>query len=532
MAQVVEIDPKNNTGTIPEEVQLLRKQHPLYTENYELWQFYLAAYEGGTKFANSDNLFRHAREHEEDYEDRVERLHNLNYCETLVDHFTNFIFTEPIDRSGGKATDFFLKFIEDVNRRGDDVDDFMREVSDDMHIFGMSYVLVDAPRVDGEVLVTRQDELDGNVGPYWVLVKPLEVIDWIVDDFGKFIYVKRRQYVEEFVRGERKKLERYTEWTPSTITLTDVDITTVLHPEVISIQVLENKVKKIPLVPIRFKRSKSDSFLGLSFLRDFAFNQREIMNLTSLLQEFLYRQAFNILAKEVENSIPFADAAGDESIGTHNVLEVPKGAKLPEYISPPADPAKFIQDERTRIKNEMFTRAAQDTMSEMFNGEGSSGFSQAQSFAKTVPHISSRADTLEDAENTLFALTMEYAGKKWDGKIKYKDRYEITNLNDALTQLRILVKDFQIESETFVKEELKRMIREFDGKLPKELLVKAEKEIDAMDFVEWMKRIVSSRETSPADQQQDKSSGTMAEVAAEAKTDTPTATKKPQGDDS
>jgi hypothetical protein len=432
-------------------------------------------------------IFRHVRENEEDWQERGERLHNINYCEILVDFYTNFIFSEVIERNGGTNADFYSQFTRDVDLRKTPIDRFMRSTCDDMQIFGMVYGLVDAPaldRTEGNI-ITRYDEQVKGIRPYWVLIKPDEITDWVYDDFGNFVYVKRRQMQTEVVGITLTELEKYTEFTPAYIVVTKVKVIQAGKAEIVSQEMIPNEMGKIPIVCKRYKDSKRDRHMGLSYLRDFAYNNREILNLTSLLQEFLYRQAFNILAREVDQAIPLRDQE-DGIIGTSNVMDVPKGAKMPEYISPPVDPAKFIMEERSRIKNEMFSRASQDAMQELFNGEGKSGFSQAQSFSKTAPFIATRADNLEDFENEMMALTMERIGKTWDGKVSYKDKYEMTNLTDFLAQLKILVRDFQMPSEDFVKEELKRGLRAFDGKLTPDLLIKIEKQVDAMDFKAWM----------------------------------------------
>lgn len=504
----------------------LRSTHPTYKEYAPRWQFYLSAYEGGKDFTqNADNLFKHFRENGEDFAERLKRVHYMNYCEVMVDYYTNFIFSEPIDRNGGKNSDFFLTFTKDVNKKGDNIDSFMRLVSEDSQVFGMSYILVDAPRK--ETLLSQQQEQEQGIRPYWVLIKPEEVIHWSVDEFDQFEYLKRKQLTERFLGGRLRFIERYTEYTKEEIRITEVDVTDPSKPEIFPPISQLNELGKIPIEVARWKRSKIHPHMGKSFLTDFADNNREIYNLTSLLQEFLYRQAFNILVMETDGSYGEAEQSED-ILSTNNVLQFPKGGTAPSYIYPPAEPAKFIQDERGRIKNEMFARAAQDTINEMFNGEKSSGFSQAQSFSKTVPYISARADMLESVENRLMALTMEMAGKEWDGKVKYKDRYELTNLNDALTQLQILVRDLALPSETFVKEELKRMVREYDGKLPKETLAKIEKEIEGMTFKSWQetqKQALVGRGSSPGEQQKPKGTGTMAEAEKEAKVKTG-ATKK------
>lgn len=520
---------------VDKEVTRLREQNPLFTLYGPEWDLYLSAYEGGPDFCKAENLFKHLRENEDDYTDRVNRLHYLNYCEPLVDFFTNFIFTETIARDGGTNTDFYTDFINNVNRKGDNVVDFMKMVSDDTQIFGMSYVLVDTPRIphlNGEVQVLSQAQAEEQgIKPYWVLIKPNEVIDWVTDEFEVLEYLKRCQPIAKNVGGTTRQYEKYTEWYPDHIVVSMVDVTNSRKPTLVDQENFPNTLNMIPVEVIRHKRSKRYRYMGNSFLRDFAYNNREVMNLTSLLQEFLYRQAFNILAKETEGGIPFRDQS-DGSIGTANVLEYPKGATAPAYITPPADPAQFISEERQRLINEMFKRASQDMMNELFNGEKSSGFSQAQSFSKTVPFIASRADTLEKAENALMVLTLRLMGQTWDGTVKYKDRYELTNITDAITQLTSVFRDLMMPSPTFVKTELWKLVQELDGKIPPDDMLKIKKEIEAMDFEEWQQNqldalVGKGGGTSPAEQQTSKSTGTMAEAAAEAN-NTPSATKKLQ----
>jgi hypothetical protein len=465
------------------EINRLRSTHPTYDEYLGDWNFFVEAYEGGKSFAhNEDNLFKHPREHKDDYRERLKRSHYLNYCEPLVDFFTAFIFAETIQRNGGSSADFYNDFIRDVNKKGEDITSFMQQVSDDKQIYGMVYVLVDSPKTSGTL--TKFQEKALGIRPYWVEIRPDEVLDWVVDDFEKYLYLKRKQCFDTYNAGVRKCIERYTEWSMDSIVITDVDVTEPNKPKLLAPTTAPNALGEVPIVMLRYKRGKINRFMGESFLKDLAANNREVMNLTSLIQEFLYRQCFNILAIETDMQMPLAQQQEGE-IGTANTMEYPKGANAPQYIAPDSKPASFIQEERSRIVNEMYKRAAQDTVNELFNGVKSSGFSKSQSFSTTVPKIASRAETLEKAENRLMELTMKYMGKTWDGKVKYKDRYELTNITDALAQMTTLFKELQMPSETFVKHELKRMVHEFDGKIPVEDMNTIEAEIDAMDFEEW-----------------------------------------------
>ncbi len=497
-----------------DEVKRLRSTHELWQLYSPLWAFYLSAFEGGRDFACKDNLHTHARETAVDFERRIQRLDNTNYCEPLVTYFTNFIFAESIDRSGGSNKDFFNTFVKDVSLRGENIDDFSKQVCDDAQIFGMSYIIVDTPAVPEGGTLSKQAQEDNNIRPYWVLVQPDEITDWVVDAFDRFEYAKRKQCVCELVGGSRTEIELYTEYYPDHYTISRIDITKKDKPKYLgSVDVL-NALDEIPIRVARYRRSKKHPHMGTSFLVDFADNNKKILNLSSLLDEFLFKQCFNMLAREVDSTIPTQEQQ-EGTIGTANVLDFPKGAKVPSYVSPPVDPAHVLQDERGRIIRQMYLRASQEVDNELSNGEKSSGFSQSQSFSKTVPFIANRAEMLERVETELMSLTMEMMSKTWDGKIKYKDRYELTSLTSALTQLLVLIKDLQVPSETFIKAQLKRMVNEFDGKLSVEDQNKIDDEIDKMDFKSWMDAqktaLVGAPPTSPGAQQKPKQDVTISQ---------------------
>jgi hypothetical protein len=468
------------------EIKRLKAANDTYMTYRPLWDFYLAAYEGGQSFAKADNIFKHPREHPQDFDDRARRLYYHNFCFPLVDFFTTFIFTETIQRDGAENTKWYNDFTSNVNNRGDDITSFMMSICDDMQVYGLMYVLVDAPpkpQTDGIITVAQETEL--NLRPYWVPVRPDEVLDWVVDDFDKFIYLKRQEIRTEFNDQTMKVItvERYTEWTNSKVVITEV-VNDGKAPRIRKTQTLNNELGIVPVEAVRFKRSKLNKFMGESFLRDLAFVSREVMNLTSLLQEFLYRQCFNILAMPEDPNVPEQDSMQGE-VGTANMLRFPTGTAVPHYLTPPVQPAEFLQKERESNINAMYRVAAQDTVNELFNGGKSSGFSKSQSFQRTVPKIATRADSLESLEMRLMNLTMKYLGKTWDGTIKYKDHYEVTNLADSLNQMGMLFKDLQIQSKTFASTQLKRMVAEFDGKLSADDRALVDKEIDSINWDEW-----------------------------------------------
>jgi hypothetical protein len=525
------------------EIRRLRAQNSKWLELHPKWEFYLASYEGGEDFANKANLFQHVREHEKDFHERTKRIYYDNHIEELVDFFTDFIFSETIQRDGGKDEQFYNEFIADVNKKGDDITKFMAEVCTDMQVYGMIYVLVDTPRMQPGQKFTREQAKRLGIRPYWILLRPDEITDWVTDAFDQYVYVKRCEPVTSLdTSGKVASLERYTEWYLDKIKVSEIDVSDPSKPVLLPSYEIPNALKEIPLVPVRFKRSKKDSVIGNSFLRDMASAAKEILNLTSLEQEFLYRQCFNILAMEAEESLPFKDQEEGES-GTSNALIYPRGAKPPQYIAPSSEPADKIAKTMARVASSMLRRATQSLVNELFNGGKASGFSKAQSFSTTVPKIATRAETLERAEVRLMQLTMRCKNSVWTGTVKYKDHYEITNITDWLTQFSIMLHDLGMPSPTFALEEMKKAINLFDAKLTPETKAKVYQELEAKINDAWLSKVQADQvvegrpannaggdSSSPAAQQKNKQTGTMAEVQKESvKNQGHSATKRLRG---
>ncbi len=513
---------------IRQEVARLRATNSIYDEYLPKWATYMAAIEGGDSFANKENLHQHVREHEEDFEERAKRLYYDNILESIIDFFTDFIFNETIQRDGGTDNEWYQEFLKDVDKRGSTIEEFMREVCDDYQIYGIMYIIVDAPP-KGQEIVSKYDEMQAGFRPYWVKVRPDEVLDWVRDPFGKYQYLKRCQKINLFENGAVKNLERYTEYTITETKVTDVDVTNPNDEIVINHPPVPNILGEIPIEVLRYKKSRLREDMGNSFIRDLVMSAKAILNLASLEDEFLYRQCFNILAMEAEESLPFKEQEEGES-GTSNALIYPKGANVPQYISPSSDPADKIEKTMQRIEAQMHARASQDMMNELFNGGKASGFSKSQSFSKSVPKIATRADVLEKAENRLMQFTMKFLNKEWKGTVKYKDHYELTNITDYLTQLSMCFRDLGIESDTFRATQQKKVVALMDGKYTSDELKTIHAEIEAIDSGEWFETqklaLIGNAGTSPAEQQKSKQSGTSVEVKKEATKESPAATNR------
>jgi hypothetical protein len=471
-----------------DEIIRLRSRCADYDRNIGHWLFLLRSYEGGPDYIGGDTLFKHRREHSSDYEQRLRRAHYQNYCQPLVDFVPEFIFSQGVEREAPSGlTVQYEKFKANCDRAGTPLNAFMQQVGEDARIFGMTFVHVDKlPLPENmdpeEISVQRMSELQLEA-PYLINVRPMEVLDWRTDERGNYLYLKRVQYMTRLDGNEDViDVERYTEWKPLSFMISEVDVTDPEKPKLLFQDKSTNKWKVVPFIPAFYKRKKSNKDLGQSFLQDIAYQNNHVFNLTSLIDEFLFRQCFNILALPTRALVPTKEQV-DGDIGTGTVIEIPEESKQkPEYLTPPSDPAKFIQSERSETIAEMYRQAAQDVMSELFGGgQSPSGDSKKQSFARTVPVINKTADMLEQVEQKVTTLWSKMQGKDWaDGKISYKDDYSITNLLDLLLQLSQIFNSVRLNAPTFVREEWKRVVREFDGKIPHDTVEKIFNEIDKM----------------------------------------------------
>lgn len=471
------------------ELERLRSEHPDYTEMKDEWTFFLLAYEGGSKYVSDKTLFRHQREHPDDFRDRLERAYYTNYCQALVDFVPEFIYSQGVSRTPTKdIKPIFDNFKNNVDRSGTALDAFMEMVAEEARIFGHTWVGVDKPQIPAEdqngtpLSLARAEQLQLTV-PYFYHVRPLEVLDWVTDQFGNYLYMKRKEiYWEQGSRRGFRKIERYTEWYLDQIIVSKIDITDEPNPRLLPKQKLPNAWGLIPFVQFFYKRSKFNKDFGVSFLNDIAYQNRAVFNQTSYLEEFLARQCFNVLAMEQSTQVPTRDRA-DGRIGTNNVLWVPKASTFePKYIAPPTEAAQFIQSERENAVREMYRQAAQDILSEVFgNGVAPSADAQKAAFSRTIPMIAKQAELMQSGEQSLWGVWAKLQDQDWgEGIIAYRDDYSITNLQDLLLQLSTIFTNLKVLPPTFIREEWKRVIKEFDGKIPPEQMSAIMAEIDKL----------------------------------------------------
>ena len=127
----------------------LLQTHPDYDANYYKWEKYLNLY---TSEDISNYVFRHLRETDGKWQQRVERSYFYNYVKSVTELFTAFLFHHPADRVPGEnIADEMEEIYKDIDRAGTGVVTYMQEVCNYAQVEGQVGILVDLPAVDGEI---------------------------------------------------------------------------------------------------------------------------------------------------------------------------------------------------------------------------------------------------------------------------------------------------------------------------------------------------------------------------------------------
>jgi hypothetical protein len=313
---------------------------------------------------------------------------------------------------------------------------------------GWTWVLVDTPRFDSpeQAPITLADKLEGNIFPYCVHYDPTYVVNWSFDGFGVLQYVTLAlpAYVDPVTGkkiAERVRLYDTEGWYEYS------SVGGKLLAE------REHDLGRVPFAILYNERSLMDANIGLSAINNIAFLNRDCFNLMSLLQEFLYKQCFNILAVDAD----LLTDKGKAVIGTSNAWPVNSGGIIPQYISPPADPAQFIMDVIDKDISTIYQEAGLVDRSAQQTAQAQSGISRAFEFHNTNSLLSQKANELERFEQEVADIWFGWEDQENDYVVDYPDDYDIRDLTAELDEAERIFK-LPIKSPTMKRVVAKRIV--------------------------------------------------------------------------
>ena len=447
--------------------KVLIETHPQYDARKPNWDFFLQSYEGGSHYFTKENIFTHGRELASDYEERLKRAHYQNYTEAVISIYTGHLFKKPIVRDTNGDEDF-EQFFTNVDRNEDGIDNFMKDVADLAQVHGNVYILVDKPYTNGEI-ITKADEQANNITPYYTVVYPQNLINWELDNDGNLIWAR----LQEIQQKQENPFEsRETETLYRTYTRDEWYI----HDDKGNqISTGTHNLGEVPIVPVYNKKLKRYPFFGWSAIEDIAYIYRAIANIASLMDEYIYRQCFNILVWPSSGVPQLEEAEGEVELSTDNLMAIADDVGFqPDYLTPPTEPAEFLLSYGQELRDIIYMLAK--TEAPDFSPKEESGLSKQYDFHETNQSLADKADNLENAEIKCHKIRARWMDKEWDGIIDYPEDFDIRQINAELEEaLKVKMYGFPA---SFQKEYDRSLYRKLLPKLQKELIAKIDEDID------------------------------------------------------
>ena len=402
--------------------ELVSRRHPDWAEHHMRWRWLADSLEGGERYRwavygtdsrglPARNLLRHKREYpspgqapaaswvsltstptgaatDDDYTLRLIRTPVPDMVSESIRKHLGRIYRHEVRRSG---PDEYLAWAADVDRSGDQVDDWMRQtVAPQLLAVGCLDVLIDHPPApDGVTVRSRSDRERAGLDAAVARVVPAwDVVWWSLNLDRTYNEVLVRESAEESGR----LVDRYRYWDSEGWALYDSGgdkLASGPHP-----------YGRVPMVRLFVARSHRCEHVGLSPLEGVAERQREYYNRDSELILSDVLQAHPLLQG------PPPEEDGTISIGPQWLLAMRETRSASgvdyvgySYVDPPKGAADSIRANLDRIRDEVdrsqgMSRPAGSTIGTV----AQSGVSKAYDHATYNDLLCGLADALQLAE--------------------------------------------------------------------------------------------------------------------------------------
>jgi hypothetical protein len=158
---------------------------------------------GGTdamREAGMKYLPKFGAELKEDYDARLESSTLFNAMRKTVKDMTGRVFTKPITIVDGSPR--LQEFATDINMQGQDLSAFASDVFKDAFVPGISYIMVDAPRREGET--TRAAAASLGLRPYMVHLRVEDILGFKTEQFNNVLALSMLRILESVTEDDPK----------------------------------------------------------------------------------------------------------------------------------------------------------------------------------------------------------------------------------------------------------------------------------------------------------------------------------------
>jgi hypothetical protein len=158
---------------------------------------------GGTdamRLAGKTYLPKFKAELDEDYQARLHSSWLFNGMRKTVKDMTGRVFTKTIEIVDG--SDRLKEFATDINMQGQDLSAFASDVFKDAFVPGISYIMVDAPRREGET--TRAAAASLGLRPYMVHLRVEDILGFKTKQFSNVLALSMLRILESVTENDPK----------------------------------------------------------------------------------------------------------------------------------------------------------------------------------------------------------------------------------------------------------------------------------------------------------------------------------------
>lgn len=419
----------------------LERRHPEYVEYLNHWNFLEDTYEGGREWFKN-NLFRYIKEGDKEYADRVARAYRFNHTREVVDLVQKYIFKSPVARNEQDAPEEISNFWKNVTLSGLDITQFMRLTCNLSSIYGRIWVFMDTNKTAN--VISLADEKAAKSRVYAYFVTPQNVLDMGYSETGDLLWTLVRETIRDdkdpiLSSGEIK--ERFRLWTKEEWVL--FEVLTDARTKKKTVAIVDRGPVTIGMVP-GFPVDNiigEDRYCAPALIADIAYLDRAVGNYLSNLDAIIQDQTFSQLAMPAQNLMPGEDKYEKLlEMGTKRVfLFDGEGSIPPFYLSPDVKQAEIIVTVVNKIINEIYHTvgmAGERTKQDNAVGiDNSSGVAKAYDFERLNSLLTTKAGSLENAENTLIKLVCAYSKitPPDEELVKYPQTFDVRSLFDEFT---------------------------------------------------------------------------------------------------
>jgi len=436
--------------------------NPKYDDQIDRWILYQDGYYGEGGFQDGTYIEKFPRETTENYGDRKKSRFFLNYCAPVIDILNGHLFKQrAVRENNNKNVDTFLKGVD--RHKTMTMNAFMKEVSLTGQIYGICFIVIDAPIVNNEEILTEADASQLNLVHYAYILSPQALTNWMLDERGKFLWaVIKEEYIDESQKvdpfGDHEIKTRYRLWERDKWSVWEEDKSKKNKTEWIMTDSGVNPLGEVPII-VHYNKKKED-MIGISEINTIVDINKDIYNCTSEIRHLHRSSLFPILtycgnASDLATN-PTTNNDGlitsttpkikTIDMGADTLLSYEIGATPPAFISPPAT---SFQEYRDWIKDEIEV-IYQMAKLNYTGGVAESGVALAWKFDKTNQTLADRATSLQQTENEIVKLFCKWSNITDNS---YNVQYPMEfGLQDLLHDLEIAMKIISLRlSTTFDK---------------------------------------------------------------------------------